>query len=81
MEAEAEGGGSVTEYTGNYFTIKDSNVFGGQDVNVLEITSDSEHEKCFMCGTKLHKRWWLVQTAEDDLEICAVGIKCIKKLN
>ena len=71
----------MTEYTGNYFTIENSTVFDGQTVNVLEIVSDDSHEKCFRCGTTLRKRWWVVQTAEDDLEICTVGIKCVNKLS
>ena len=70
----------MTEYTGNYFTIENSCVFDGKTVNVLEIVSDNGKETCFRCGAKLHKRWWVVQTAEDDLEICTVGVKCVNRL-
>ena len=78
---EERGQSGLTKYTGNYFTVENCKQFDGQTVNVLEIKSDSEHEKCFLCGTRLHKRWWIVQTAEDDLEICSIGIKCVKKLS
>lgn len=70
------------EYTGNYFTIRDSKRFG-QTVHVLEYKSKSSVPwgECLLCGKMLKRHWWTIQTDGDDLIIGDVGSECVKKLD
>lgn len=71
----------MVSYTGKYFSLEKCAAFGGP-VNVLEyVAADGAfHGTCFRCGRKLRRHWWVVQTADDDLEICELGEECVKKL-
>lgn len=70
----------MTEYTGKYFTIENSRVFG-QSVNVIECVDKAGggHEGCFRCGKPLRRHWFTVRGV-DDVEICNIGAECVKKL-
>lgn len=72
----------MEEYTGNYFTIEKSVVFGGDTINVLEYR-DKEgkpHGTCMRCGKPLRRHWWRVQTADDDAVYGDIGTECVKRL-
>ena len=72
----------MDNYTGNYFTIKNSIVFNGDTVNVLEYRDATGllHGTCMRCGRKLRRHWWTIQTAEDDAIYGDIGAECVKKL-
>lgn len=72
----------MSQYTGNYFTIKNSVAFDGDTVNVLEYldANGSPNGTCIRCGRPLRRHWWTVQTADDDAVYGNIGPECIKKL-
>ena len=70
------------DYTGKWFT-KHSEDFG-MDVHVLEYRSDRKTKipycDCDRCGKPIINHMFVIQGAEDDVEMAYYGADCIKKL-
>lgn len=74
----------MMEYTGKYYSIYSEEL--GQEVNVLEYINKekmvySYWEKCSHCGKPIKHKMYVVQSAEDDVEMLYLGADCVKKFH